>query len=172
MWYGHLYHRANRCKTATNILGRFIYVCSIRTINSTNVHARLLNCICQPLHHVQVRVKFNLSWTVKKNKTIIRELLQFCQKPIYIIYQVLHTVDEAAIGTPVLHFLNIVKRDQISDIDVTLIFENFGCWVEITNFYCAALLLGDLLNCMTKSRFARTSWTHYHTTKSTCHLYN
>jgi len=172
MRHRHLNHRAYWSKTAADVLRRLIYVSSIRTIYSTNVHAWLLNCTRESLHYIQVWVELDLAWTIEEHEAFIWKLLELLQEPIYVIDKVLHAVYETSVRTPIFYFLDIIKWDQIPNIDVALVLENFCSRVQVTNLNSATLLLRDFLNRVAKSRLSRPSRSDHHTTKSTCHLIN
>ena len=75
-------------------------------------------------HHIKVRIEFNLTWTIKDQKSIITKLRHFVNEPFKVLYQILHAVYEASIRTKAKFFLDIFKTDKVSDIYVAPILED------------------------------------------------
>ncbi len=101
-----------------------------------------------------MRIQLNLARTIKQDKTIVRKFLQLCHEPVDVLHKMLHAINQTAIGSPILNFLDIIKGNQVSNVDVAFVLEGFCCRIEIANFYGPALLFGNFLDYMAECGFA------------------
>jgi|DEB19_MinimDraft_2_1074335.scaffolds.fasta_scaffold59496_1 hypothetical protein len=124
---------------------------AICTIHGTNVEAIFAHRLCKSSHHVKMTVELDLSGTVEEHEAVICKLTQFLQKPVYVIYQMLHTIHEATIGPPIFHLLHIVQTDQIPHVNITRVLKVFRCRVQVDHLDRASLQSGCLLDDMAKS---------------------
>jgi len=73
-----------------------------------------------------MRVEFDLARAVEQDEGIFCEFLELFHQPIYVLDEVLHTVDEASIWTILQLLLYIVERDQVTDVNVAFILEDLS----------------------------------------------
>lgn len=127
-------HGGDAGQAGCNVLGWLGQIGGVGAVGGAKEEAILRNCLRQPLHHVEMRVQFNLPWTVKNNKGIFTKLVQLFNQPINILNEVLHAVHEPAIRPEVLQLLDIFKGDQVANVDVTLVLEYLGSRIQVANF--------------------------------------
>lgn len=77
-----LRHRTQTSQTRTNILRRLINESPIRTVSRTKVEPILLNLLAQSAHHIKMRVKLDLAWTVEEHEAVFGEFLELAHQPV------------------------------------------------------------------------------------------
>jgi len=101
-----------------------------------------------------VRVELDLAGTVEKDKRVVGKVVELVHEPVNVLDEVLHTVDEASVRSPILSLLDIVEGDQIANVDINLVLEDLSGWVKVANFVGPAHCGTYLLEYVAKSGFS------------------
>ena len=129
MGEAHLHHSRDRSEASSDVLCWLVQVCAVATIGRTEIEAVFCDRRTQPLHYIQVRVEFYLTRAVKEYKAVLGKIIQLIYQPVNVFDEVLHAVDEATVGPPVLKLLYVLQRDQITNVDIALVLEDLSCRV-------------------------------------------
>jgi hypothetical protein len=72
-----------------------------------------------------------------------------------VLDEVLHTVNQASIGSVIHEFLDIVQSYHVSDIKVAPVLEDFSGRVKVHHLELPFVRISNFLDCVTKSRLNR-----------------